>query len=142
MNSLRCSSSHIYVHNIWNLCFFPFLPHPVRPPGNQSHEDDPVDSCDLSDALPPLLEEDPVFREAEAFEGFGNGFDHRGGSAQVTQSPLWVHVSPQLLLCDSPTCGDTVKSRVSAQSHPSGDLIVSVLHDDTDKSTKTDCAAM
>lgn len=53
-------------------------------------------------SLPPLLKEDPVFREAEVHEGFWNSFNHRRGSAQVTQSSLWVHVFPQRLLCDSP----------------------------------------
>lgn len=52
--------------------------------------------------LPPLLEEDPVFREAQVHEGFRNCFDHGWRPAQEAQSPLWVHVSPQLLICDSP----------------------------------------
>lgn len=58
---------------------------------------------DPQEVLPPLLEQDSVFWQAEVHEGFGNGFDHGRGSTQVAQSPLWVNVSPQLLLGDPPT---------------------------------------
>ena len=61
--------------------------------------------------LPPLLKEDSVFGQAKVHEGLGDGLDHGRGSTQVPQSPLGVHVSLQLCLCDPPTWEDSEETQ-------------------------------
>ena len=92
------------------------------------------------EVLPPLLKDYSVLWEAKVHEGLWNCFDHGWGSAQVTQSPLRVHVSLQLLFCDSSTWGDTGEinqSTLQLLLHVA--LTLPVLHDRADKSTNADC---
>lgn len=81
--------------------------------------------------LPPLLEEDPIFGEAEVHEGFWNWFNHRRGSTQVTQSFLWVHVFPQHHLCDSPGWWDTREANQLIKMRCCGTYRISVAYMET-----------
>lgn len=81
--------------------------------------------------LPPLLEEDPIFGEAEVHEGFWNWFNHWWGSTQVTQSFLWVHVFPQHLLCESPIWWDTREANQLIKTRCCGTYPISVAYMET-----------
>lgn len=116
VNFLKYLSTHIKVIITVTIISVTFhSPHPITSSPairSVSQEDNTVTFWEVQEVLPPLLKEDSVFRETKVHEGFGNCFDHWRGSAQETQSPLQVHMSTQLILCDSPAWGNTKGSQL------------------------------
>lgn len=66
-----------------------------------SPEDNVLRLWESKQVLPPFLKQDSVFWKSQVYQCFWNCFDHGRGPAKETQSPLRVHASPQLVLCDS-----------------------------------------